>query len=162
MQKRNMDFVSKSLPIIEQLTRQWFPPGLKSEEGYSYGCMYCDMQCDGSGHDRDCILDLAKQVFEKIQEIQSDPRYLKDQQGNNRPLEDVQEMRYYWIKNHLLGEFYTPLMQDLIPLDYQDPSNKSIVCLCMHSGYGGRIKQQHSPSCVYQRLANILSDLYKP
>lgn len=164
MQRRNIKFVKDSLPIIEHLSRQWVPIGLKTNEGYSIGCGYCDMRCNGSAHDGDCIAQMAKDVMSKIEEILNDSRYETDQQGNIRPAKDIEDMRYYWIKKHLLNDFYKYLMSELIPLDYGDPDNKSTVCsMCYRNKYGGGTnKNAHSKNCLKLRLAKNLSELYQP
>lgn len=161
MQNRNMVFVDASLPIIERLARKWFPPGIKNEEDIYFGCGFCDMKCSHEEHDDDCIVELAYRCLQEIETIQKDSRYLKDHQGNPRPEQEVKEMRYYWIFKALMGQFYNKMLNELIPLDYQDPHNKSIVCLCYRTGYGGRIKNAHYNQCLYQQLAKNLSELYR-
>lgn len=162
MQIREHKFVDESLLVLHQLDRQWFPPGLKSPEGYHYGCGYCDMECGGhTSHDKDCLLQMAKNTLLKIGVINADPSYETDYKGQPCTKADADDLRKYFIRRLILEEFFTPIMNSLIPLDYNDPDNKSIVCLCHMEKAFKANRKTHSRHCVYQKMAQIVSNLYK-
>lgn len=164
MQKRKTQFVEDSIKALKQLEREWFPPGNKSPEGYYYGCGYCDMECGGhERHDKDCLPQMAKNTLAEIMIIQIDPSYEYDWKNNLRKPEETQEVRYYQICDILVEKFYKPILNHLIPLDYEDPANKSIVCICYHQ-YQFKTKSRrakHHEHCIYQTLASIWSNFFK-
>lgn len=164
MQKRNLVFVQESLKILEKLEKDWFQPGLKSPEGYFYGCGYCDMECGNhKNHDKDCLPQMAKNLLEKVMVINLDPSYNYDYKNQPRNEKDAQELRAFFIKDLLLKEFFAPILSHLVPLDYSDPVNKSIICSCYHLNVF-KTKQKrtkHHSHCVYIQLAQIFSNLYK-
>ena len=163
MQKREHIFVDEALVVLQQLDRLWFPPGLKNDEGYYFGCGYCDMECGGHiNHDKDCLPQMAKDTLLKIGAINTDPAYETDYKGLPRTKADADSLRKYFVRRLILEEFFMPIMSSIIPLDYKDPENKSIVCLChMEKAFKGN-RKSHAQHCVYQKLANIMSNLYKP
>jgi hypothetical protein len=162
MQKREHTFVEESINVLQELEQKWFPPGLKSREGYYYGCGYCDMECGGhTNHDKDCLPQMAKDTLLKISVINADKTYELDFQGKPRTKAESDDLRKYFIRRLILEEFFQPIMGILIPLDYQDPDNKSIICLCHMEKTFKVNRKAHSNHCVYQKLAQIISNLYK-
>lgn len=162
MQKREHVFVDEALKVLKQLDQQWFPPGLKSPEGYFYGCGYCDMECGNhKNHDADCLLQMAKNVLLKVGAINTDPSYEVDYKGLPRLKQDADDLRKYFIRKLILDEFYKPILDMIIPLDLSEPENKNVICLCHMEKVFKANKRQHSKHCVFQKLAKILSNLYQ-
>lgn len=162
MQKRELKFVEDMMEVLQQLDQKWFPPGLKSPEGYYYGCGYCDMECGGhTNHDKDCLLQMAKDTLLKVGAINTDPTYELDYKGNPRTKADADEVRKYFIRRLILDEFIQPNLSIIIPLDYHDPANKNIGCLCHMEKAFKANRKTHSSHCVFQKLAKIVSELYR-
>lgn len=162
MQKREHEFVDESLKVLKQLEHSWFPPGLKTDEGMYYGCMYCDMECGGhTNHDKDCLPQMAKNTLLKIGAINTDPAYEVDYKGNSRSPADIEEVRKYFIRRLILEEFFIPVMTHLIPLDFADPANRGIGCLCHMEKAFKANRKAHASHCIYQKMAKIISNLYK-
>lgn len=164
MQSRDLEFVQNMLKSLKKLETEWFPPGLKSPEGYFYGCGYCDMECGGNeAHDLDCLPQMAKNVLLAIKIIEMDQSYDTDHKGNPRLPEEAFSMRAFFMKQLILKDFFAPILSHLIPLDYKDPANRSVICSCyMKDQFKTKQRRlKHHRHCIYQELAHHLSQLYQ-
>lgn len=159
MQKREKQFLIEMTPILTMLNSHWFEPGKKSPEGYNYACTYCDMGCSTHiSHDEDCLFDRAKRVLEKLQEVDNDPKYLKDWKGQDRALSDVVEIRDGEKLRQILKIMFNGSLNMLIPLDYADPVNEGVVCECSVFSE----KREHNQDCPRINMSKALSRLLSP
>jgi len=55
--------------------------------------------------------------------------------------------------------FYTKVLNQIVPLDLDDPLNESTCCVCH---FFSKDIKKHADDCVQQGLARVLSDLMKP
>lgn len=161
MSKRKLKFIEEITPTLVKLESFWFPPGMKSPEGYDYGCGFCDMECGGNQrHDPDCLPDQAKKTLEEFRKIDEDHSYHKNWRGDDYSQEEILEIRNYWKTKVALETMYKHL-DHLIPLDYKDPHNKSVICYCYRFDKKNN-KNKHSQDCVMNALAQALANLYTP
>lgn len=163
MTQRNQRFLKEILPILESLERQWFPVGIKNEDDIEYGCAYCDGSSSyGGEHEYSCLLERAKNALKEINKISSSTGYDKDLKGQDRFPEAIREIKNRFQVEFLLQNFFNPFLDQIVPLDFNDPINKNMGCICSHLAGYGRIRNEHSPSCPFQKLAMVYSNYWNP
>lgn len=157
---REEKFLNEITPIILKLDEDWFPPDQKTPDGqHYYACSWCDMGCGGHvSHDPDCYYERARMLVREWRKIEIDPKNRVNPLGPLSP-EDTQHVFNFKKVQATLDVFLKPLLNRLVPFDY-DPSNKGVVCTC--STFEESTMDKHSPNCVEQKIAKIVSDFFKP
>lgn len=160
MSTRKLKFINDSLKILNQLNSEWFPSSSKSPEGYNYACLYCDQGCSRhESHDDDCFLQLAKETLIKIKAIEDSDLFNLNFKGIERDTNEITLIKQNEIFYCILNSFFIPKMNELVPLDLLDIANKGVCCTCHMYAQEDR---KHDPDCIHQKLALILSELFKP
>ena len=154
-QKYNL-FVEETTPIFKTFASQWFTPGKTNEEGISYGCGYCDLNCSAMDrHDADCILDLSKRILEEYKTIEADPKFATDYKGRLRSSQESLELMNFFKARAaltiLLPHFSQFVMEPLTP---------GVCCVCNFANEYLE-KLEHHPECPYKQIAQSLAKIFK-
>lgn len=154
-QKYNV-FVEETTPIFKIFSGQWFPAGKTNEEGVSYGCAYCDLNCSvGDRHDPDCVLDLSKKILKEYKVIEADPKFTTDYKGKLRSSQESKELMNFFKARAALTLLLPHFSQFVI-----EPLTPGVCCVCnFQNEYLEKLL--HHPDCPYYQIAKALAKIFK-
>lgn len=151
------ELVDSITPILTKLNSRWFPPNKKSAQGYFYSCSYCDMECGGTAnHDKDCILQTAKNTLEKFEIIENDQAIVYNFKNEKRSPAEILNIKYAHKAYAVVELMFTPLMSRLVPWD------NGGFCECIPLDQLGTNEDSgyHAPDCPYMAVSQLLSNYY--
>jgi hypothetical protein len=161
---REQRFFDAVLPALKALAAKWFDPTKRSPDGLFYACGYCDtLATDETGlprHDSDCLPQLAHDTLEAIAEKEAGV-WNAHYDGTARPPEELAHIRANLGALMVLRRVVGSKLVTLIPLDYNEPENRNVVCYCY--GFGDRMPDAlgHRTDCPLLIISDAVSELYK-
>lgn len=152
MQKRERQLIRGITPLLKKYSKQWFQP----VKGKS--CTWCDQNLGKNDkHDDYCLYEISKNTLKKWDEIKKSKAWDR----KNRSNKDVKNFKDHAKLTFLFRMFLDK--RDFIPLDYDDPCNKRVVCTC-YWYFSNRPEvfknKRHHKDCPINKVAGLLSKLY--
>lgn len=163
MRDKEQKFIKEVTPVVLKLAKRWFPPDKKTPDGkYHYACTYCDQNCSQHDkHDDDCLYQLAKNTKEEWDKIEVSDKWNKSPVTGKKRLKKDTRLMKDWARKRAFFKEFLKFPSQFVPLDYNDPENKNVVCTCFIFSKIDWKKRRHAKECPYIPIARALSELYR-
>lgn len=120
---------------------------------------YCD-DCESTGkgaeHQSDCWYKRAQDAMTAIKELESLKKMDFHKGITNKNRKELLAYKKFLI----ISKIFIKDFGNFMPLDYNDPSNQSVVCSCHYLHKNSKVRKHHK-NCEIVKISKAVQNLYK-